>query len=100
MRKNDKDYYKKNREGKLLYQKDYARTHQVEIQAYKAKRIKFKDKRIFLETNPRIGVCSWCRKKGRTNIHHLQYDENNPLAHTVEICPSCHIKEHLAKKRF
>jgi len=70
-------------------------------------RVTFKNKRVRVGRgfNPRTGICSKCGKsvqKGeikRTNIHHDQYDEQNPLAHTRELCPSCHRKEHIMLER-
>jgi len=64
------------------------------------KRIKFKGKKVYLGYNPRKGICAKCRKTvasgdiDSTHMHHLQYDENDPAAHTVELCPSCHALEH------
>lgn len=69
--------------------------------------MRFKDKVIFLPSNPRKGVCSWCgRKKGeffinnrnklryvKTAIHHIKYHDDNPLKDIVELCSSCHGKE-------
>lgn len=57
--------------------------------------LRFKNKRITLEQNPRTGVCSICRKQGKTDMHHLQYDENDPLAHTIELCVPCHNKQRI-----
>jgi len=56
-------------------------------------RIKYRDKIIHIGYNPRTGVCSLCGRVGRTNIHHLQYHEEDPLKDTIEVCPSCHMKE-------
>lgn len=64
------------------------------------KKILFKGGQVWIGYNPRSGICSKCKRsvhKGeikKTNLHHTQYDENNPLAHTIELCVSCHIKEH------
>jgi len=58
-----------------------------------ARRIWFKTKRVYVKDCPRTGICSLCRRKGLTHLHHIQYDENEPLAHTIEVCPSCHMKE-------
>lgn len=63
------------------------------------KRIVFKDKRILLKENPRKGKCKKCGKKigegiKRTHMHHKKYDAKNPLAHTKELCISCHAKLH------
>jgi hypothetical protein len=57
------------------------------------RRITFQDKRISLSDNPRTGFCSKCgRVDLQTHLHHEQYDLGNPLAHTVELCCSCHMK--------
>ena len=59
-----------------------------------ARRFTFKGKRIFVNTIPRKGICTKCGKKGRTSLHHTEYDLNNPMAHTIEICQACHLGEH------
>jgi hypothetical protein len=54
---------------------------------------------------PRIGVCNLCRAvygeidaqrhaiyQRRFSLHHEQYDDNDPLAYTMEVCPACHRK--------
>jgi len=74
---------------------------------YTHKRIQFKNKQIALKENPRKGICDLCGKKNgdqyinkknrvaivNTQIHHLEYDEAEPLAHTIELCESCHTSE-------
>ena len=57
------------------------------------RRILFNHKRVMLKDNPRTGICSWCGKQGKTDMHHTQYDGNDPLKHAVELCVSCHSKE-------
>jgi hypothetical protein len=64
--------------------------------------MKFKDKVIHIEKNPRTGVCSLCGNKvgegiKRTGMHHIEYHDRNPLKDTVELCGSCHIKESMKK---
>lgn len=59
------------------------------------KRINFKGRRIYLEENPRIGVCNLCRNVvpfdcERTAMHHEKYDESEPLKYTLEVCTICH----------
>ena len=80
----------------------YCKTHYwklVTTPRYSKNRITFKGKSILLKFNPRIGICSNCKKsvqKGeikRTDIHHEKYDELNPLNYTIELCTSCHTKE-------
>lgn len=61
-------------------------------------RIVFKGRRLYNKTKEvRVGVCNLCRgiigiDCLRTNLHHDAYDASNPLANTLELCPSCHAK--------
>ena len=64
------------------------------------KTICFKGRDIVLKQPPRKHICSWCDKQGTTVIHHIQYHEEDPLEDTVEICVSCHIKEHWKRGDF
>jgi len=57
---------------------------------YQPRRICFKDKRIMLKENPRKGICQWCGRKGATDIHHIEYHEDDPLKDAIELCDSCH----------
>ncbi len=53
-------------------------------------------------TTLRIGVCNYCTavinevnaQNGKvvykTESHHEEYDDIDPLAHTIEACPECH----------
>lgn len=65
----------------------------------KSKMIIFKGKQRILKKTPRTGYCSWCPNNThnktckRTNIHHFEYDDNDLLKYTIEICASCHMKE-------
>lgn len=62
--------------------------------------LNFKKRRIILAENPRKGTCIKCGAKDRTTVmHHLEYDEKDPLAHTIEVCQSCHNKLHNVKFR-
>jgi hypothetical protein len=56
-------------------------------------RIKFKGREIFIKNNPRKGIYQQCGKTGYTHLHHEQYDDNDILKHTIELCPGCHAKE-------
>ncbi len=46
----------------------------------------------------RIGECLVCKRNGkaqykpRTCLHHLFYDDTDPLAYTIEVCGKCHYK--------
>lgn len=62
------------------------------------RRVRFGNKRvIIIKTidlkSPRKGTCQICGKVGRTNIHHKQYHNEDPLKDTIELCVSCHTKE-------
>jgi hypothetical protein len=59
---------------------------------YSKNRIQFKDQQISLKFNPKTGFCSNCGRVGKTHLHHEQYNTAKPLAHTVELCMSCHMK--------
>lgn len=80
------ELYISQRWGNAEFVKEYdkKRTH---------RRINFKGKIIRLGFVPRIGICSKCGKKGKTDLHHEEYDSNNILANTIELCDSCHSKE-------
>lgn len=50
-------------------------------------------------TSIRAGVCQRCgRMRGsgepRFHLHHVEYNDRDPRAHTVELCPSCHRVHH------
>lgn len=59
-------------------------------------KIIYKGKDIRLPYNPREGFCMNCGDSvlandiNRTHLHHLKYDDERPLAHTIELCISCH----------
>ena len=55
--------------------------------------IRFRGPQIVVDRIARNGICVNCGREGYTHIHHKQYDDNDPLAHTIELCPSCHVKE-------
>ena len=55
---------------------------------------------IEIPEDARTGKCSLCGKSypedliRQPSIHHIEYDPENPLANTVELCNSCHAKQH------
>ena len=80
----------------------YCKKHYLKFESnpkFSPKRMVFRNKSISLAENPRKGICSKCKRTVKsgaikfTQLHHEQYDESNPLLHTVELCPSCHTKE-------
>jgi hypothetical protein len=85
--------------GKLIHNPSRSKES---IQKYNArnnhKMINFKGKRILLKDDPRKGICSWCGAvRGKdckiTNLHHIEYHDDDILKDTVELCASCHAKE-------
>jgi hypothetical protein len=67
-------------------------------------RFLFRDKRVVLENNPRIGVCNLCRAVmpfdcKKTDMHHEEYDESDVLKYAMEICVSCHRKITIRRQR-
>ena len=67
---------------------------------FTTRRLRFKYNRILLKYTVRTGYCSLCTNKihngscKRTNIHHLIYITILPWFGTIELCHSCHRKEH------
>jgi hypothetical protein len=75
---------------------DHPKWNLVNLKIHNERRLTYKGKVVRLKEAPRIGVCNWCRAVppfdcAKTQIHHEQYDDENPLAHTIEVCPKCHI---------
>ena len=51
----------------------------------------------FFDQDVRTGICYFCKKEGRpqrsvTYLHHVKYDNSDPLAWTVEVCSKCHFR--------
>ena len=60
--------------------------------------VSYKGKTIKLDFEPRNAICSICNKVDEhTHLHHTQYDDSDPLAHTIEVCASCHRNLHSLK---
>jgi len=69
---------------------------------YNPRRLTYKGKVVMLKEERRIGVCNLCRaivgeidaQVGmpcqRTNMHHLEYHDDNVLEDTIELCMRCH----------
>ena len=64
------------------------------------RQIGFQGTKILFKENPRTNVCSRCGKsypeelKKQTAMHHEFYNRDDPLAGTIELCQSCHMKLH------
>jgi len=97
-----------------MHQK-YLDTPKEFLQIRDSRRLKFRNKRILVDKNPRTGTCKICHKKigdeyinsrgqlakiKRTNIHHVQYHNDDPLRDTEERCVSCHVYESWRLKKL
>jgi len=94
-KKRTKQYRKANKEYFARKVREYAHNNLVKIRE-KAKKIYHKDKTKALiraktrHYNERVGFCSDCGKKKKTEFHHISYEPNL----FIEVCKSCHIKRH------
>jgi len=54
--------------------------------------------KLFYPVEIKTGVCYFCKKEGRaqgsktTALHHLKYNNDDPLEWTLEVCIKCHSK--------
>jgi len=73
---------------------------------WKNKTITFRGKKIVYDQDIRTGICYFCKRAGNpqysgpTYLHHVIYDNSNPLAWTVEVCGKCHYKVDKNNKRI
>ena len=62
--------------------------------------------KIVYDQDIRTGKCYCCTKLGkaqwnqRTYLHHLFYDDTDPLSYTIEVCGKCHYKIDSKNKRL
>lgn len=100
MREKDRIYREKNKE--IIRQKSarYREKHRKKIHQKDQKKILFRDKRVYFLENPRKNICSECGQrypeelKHQTVMHHENYNSDDPLENTIELCKSCHGKLH------
>ena len=65
---------------------------------YNQRKLNYRGTTYVFDRNIRTGNCSSCyrsvqKKQIRnTSLHHSRYDNSNVLAHTREVCTSCHMK--------
>ena len=58
----------------------------------------FRGEKIVYDQDIRKGECLVCKRNGKaqysgpTYLHHLFYDDTDPLAYTIEVCGRCHYK--------
>jgi hypothetical protein len=99
--------WSKDRKGGFWCSKCYQKiTRDPEkVRARNRRQIFFKDRVIYLSKNPRTGVCSLCGNKvgkeiKKTDMHHIEYHDDDPLKDTIELCAACHMKESLRIKNI
>jgi len=58
----------------------------------------WKKKKLFFDQDIKTGICYFCKKEGRiqkhpkTSLHHIKYDNQDPLLWTIEVCLRCHFQ--------
>ncbi|MCZ6583847.1 MAG: hypothetical protein O6746_02955 [Thaumarchaeota archaeon] len=73
---------------------------------FRYKRLNYRGIKMTFARDIRKGICSFCKKSVRlgeikmTALHHIQYDDLEPLAWTVEVCTICHYKLHHPDKHI
>lgn len=87
------------------------RTHRK----YGPRRITYQNCRVYLSQNFRTGQCNHCHKKigdeyinsrgklatiKKTDMHHIEYHDDDLLQDTIELCVSCHVKETRRLKKW
>jgi hypothetical protein len=95
---------------KEYLKKYYKKATPEEARARNAKQIprliRFKNRRLTLSQKARTGRCQRCPNNifngscKRTHIHHVEYNEHDPIDKTIELCVSCHMTEEWKKRKF
>lgn len=91
---------RKNIHSDPIYTRQWRLKNMDYVRQYRREYVWFKDKRIHLGFDPRTGECSDCHRTVQsgaikmTNMDHLWYDDDNPLAGTIERCVGCHQARH------
>jgi len=58
----------------------------------------WKRKKLFFDQDIKTGICYFCTKEGmkqkhsKTSLHHIKYDNQDPLLWTIEVCLKCHFQ--------
>ena len=95
---------KENKEHMKTYYQGWKTANQEHLKQYEEERRKhvcyFKNKILRLEEVSRTNICYLCGKSypkdldAQTSLHHILYDESDPVANTIELCNVCHGKLH------
>lgn len=77
---------------KLIHNKSFK--HKLAKRNWTKKTIFYKGVRIAVRKIVRLGICKKCGKTDcKTELHHIQYHDDDPMKDTIELCSSCHGKE-------
>ena len=93
------------REKDKEYHRVWERTN-IKRRNRKKSQMRYKDKDVRFDFNLRTNVCCMCGKKypedlqRQTDLHHIEYSDENPLEHTIELCVGCHFKVHRTKNSW
>lgn len=89
-----REYDEKNRPIIIQQKQLWKLQNKEKYQSYYKFRFRFKNRYIKLDYNPREGICFFCKFEADTLLHHFEYDDNDPLRWTIELCRACHKKWH------
>ena len=65
---------------------------------WKKRYITWHKKKLFFDHEIKTGACYFCDREGKaqgsksTALHHVIYNNDNPLEWTIEVCIKCHSK--------
>ena len=79
----------------LVLSMQYVRVSKMTLNSSVKKKhytLTYKGKTIYYDHPIRNEICVFCKRRGRTYLHHRAYDDDNPLAFTVELCFRCHAR--------
>lgn len=91
----DAKYITKHKEQNADYTRKYKHNHkdktnEIANNAYYRNKAQALARVNTNHHNKKIGVCSDCKEKGKTEFHHLSYEPNI----FIELCKKCHNKRH------
>jgi len=74
---------------------------------WKKRTFHWRKKKLFYDHEIKTGVCYFCSREGKaqgsksTALHHVIYNNDDPLEWTIEVCIKCHSKvDPLNKKQI
>jgi len=98
------EYYYKNRNKKLVYQREYDKTHKNKKRAYDKKRREttnknkirgiqaYSKKHYFKKLLKKYKGCQICNSSDNLEIHHIRYTKK--IKDCLLLCQNCHKKLH------